>query len=980
MSDASENPTGIDVGRVGSGTAFAAGILTGGGLAVAASKVRLAVSTPPAVTPDPPPIPPSNPQPPSLTNRIYTVVEKDTPWKIAGRFGAKHYGYFAELVAANPQKALKKSGKGWKSLIAGEQIIIPWPDTNVPQITVAPTPAAQITPTPIAPENIGPNTPYPLGVTDGVGTAPDIRHDAAHPNGYDCANPTYADGVRYPIPGVAALAPPEELRPGGLCTKGVGMAISVQKAAESGTLLVKSIRREPWLIAIGAVRDFAGSHFVGVVVSGITDDVRRMIPATVDGVPIRVKEVGLNVGLTPMQQLYNDLFGSDFTDDPEIHPIQWGPYGPHDTSNDLLPYPSLGSDAPAPQQGLGPAPVNVTPEPDGPLPTSGADDLNWGEGPAQIHSSDALTIPDFDDAPSDVADPNAPTLPGDSAPGPGSPWPTQLAPEPGVIMGIHDALKAAGIDEAPEPARHWAYQRIGENPFDPVTNNLGGLRPAGFGEVGAVGRGATMSRTTSSRGGRRGGRGHGHRGGYGPGDGGALNEAESESANESDAADEGGENDAPENAPEASDSWIVAYTYRKGSDTEHGKVTVSAKDEHEARDKAREERGHLRDFKIDRVEHRGVSGIGGPPMPQSAVTPAMTTWASQLLASPDTFPIGSSETQDFDGVQVTAVAEIHRWVGATGEQRPDGLRGISLYYADPPSASSPDTSDDAPDSAPPGTSGVRPLARFANIGEAAEALVDVACRVAATPQYPAPDIERVGDLDEFGKWHAYWRFGPYEDHRGHVREGWHRHPKGTPEVGGLIVRSSETPDPPLDVGWFPGLGPSSQASTVYQQMRADWASFTPTINGNQKLFFLKPDIDAWTQFAEWWENSDADPTKVSEVTDLGARLNAEVERDNRVRSYIVQAETGKFTYPGNLPPDQLRKGVDVADELPGGRAAQVIDQNAPHASDFVPDPSKFTPKINIDVPWGWIAGAGAAIVAAIVAGAAIVKRSVRRGQ
>ena len=32
-------------------------------------------------------------------------------------------------------------------------------------------------------------------------------------------------------------------------------------------------------------------------------------------------------------------------------------------------------------------------------------------------------------------------------------------------------------------------------------------------------------------------------------------------------------------------------------------------------------------------------------------------------------------------MSVTARAEVHRWIGRTGEQRPEGLRGISLYYA-----------------------------------------------------------------------------------------------------------------------------------------------------------------------------------------------------------------------------------------------------------------------------------------------------------
>jgi lysophospholipase L1-like esterase len=72
-----------------------------------------------------------------------------------------------------------------------------------------------------------------------------------------------------------------------------------------------------------------------------------------------------------------------------------------------------------------------------------------------------------------------------------------------------------------------------------------------------------------------------------------------------------------------------------------------------------------------------------PPIPQREVTPAMSVWAIELLRrGPVVFPIGASETRDFDGVRVVARAERHTLIGQTGEQRPQGLRGISLYYAD----------------------------------------------------------------------------------------------------------------------------------------------------------------------------------------------------------------------------------------------------------------------------------------------------------
>lgn len=73
------------------------------------------------------------------------------------------------------------------------------------------------------------------------------------------------------------------------------------------------------------------------------------------------------------------------------------------------------------------------------------------------------------------------------------------------------------------------------------------------------------------------------------------------------------------------------------------------------------------------------------PVPQAKVTPAMTAWAKELRDRKD-FPIGSSEAKDFGGTEIVGRAERHTWIGATGEQRPDGIRGISLYYGDPDDA------------------------------------------------------------------------------------------------------------------------------------------------------------------------------------------------------------------------------------------------------------------------------------------------------
>jgi lysozyme len=62
-------------------------------------------------------------------------------------------------------------------------------------------------------------------------------------------------------------------------------------------------------------------------------------------------------------------------------------------------------------------------------------------------------------------------------------------------------------------------------------------------------------------------------------------------------------------------------------------------------------------------------------------TPAMVAWSNALEVDPS-FPIGSSQTKDFDGTLVEAKAEVHTWWGAHPERPPAPHKGISLYYAD----------------------------------------------------------------------------------------------------------------------------------------------------------------------------------------------------------------------------------------------------------------------------------------------------------
>jgi LysM domain len=86
------------------------------------------------------------------TARRYTVVQNDTPYKIAQKFGAfsTRSKWWTELKQANPDKPTKEGGANWKSLYAGEEIGLPevWFLGNAPPSPV-PVPPAPVPPSPV---------------------------------------------------------------------------------------------------------------------------------------------------------------------------------------------------------------------------------------------------------------------------------------------------------------------------------------------------------------------------------------------------------------------------------------------------------------------------------------------------------------------------------------------------------------------------------------------------------------------------------------------------------------------------------------------------------------------------------------------------------------------------------------------------------------------------------------------------------------
>lgn len=129
----------LDVGLVWTNKmVFAAGAVVGAAPTLAyvvLSSTSPKHATEPAITPDPAVLPATT-SPLTSLGRGLTIKARagDTPWRIAGFYGAQSRPHWwAELKAANPHKALTKTGKGWKVLLVGDDVVLPaaWFTTRV---------------------------------------------------------------------------------------------------------------------------------------------------------------------------------------------------------------------------------------------------------------------------------------------------------------------------------------------------------------------------------------------------------------------------------------------------------------------------------------------------------------------------------------------------------------------------------------------------------------------------------------------------------------------------------------------------------------------------------------------------------------------------------------------------------------------------------------------------------------------------------
>ena len=105
---------------------------------------------------------------------------------------------------------------------------------------------------------------------------------------------------------------------------------------------------------------------------------------------------------------------------------------------------------------------------------------------------------------------------------------------------------------------------------------------------------------------------------------------------------------------------------------------------------------------------------------------------------------------------------------------------------------------------------------------------------------------------------------------------------------------------PLDLGWWPGFGPSSEAETTFRGLIADWEAFERLGVGRGRFAFLAQDVKEWREFRDAWNNA------ALESADIGGRLTAEVARANRIR---VELKDARVVDPQLR--ETPREGVDV---------------------------------------------------------------------
>ena len=122
--------------------------------------------------------------------------------------------------------------------------------------------------------------------------------------------------------------------------------------------------------------------------------------------------------------------------------------------------------------------------------------------------------------------------------------------------------------------------------------------------------------------------------------------------------------------------------------------------------------------------------------------------------------------------------------------------------------------------------------------------------------------------------------------------------------------------PAIDLGWWPGMGPSSEAEATFRGLTADWEAFDRIGVGSKVLPHLRQDVVDWRKFRDDWKAGDIDSS------DIGGKLNAAVQSANRIRRELQSAKIVDPALTGD------RQGLDVTQATNALKAAVPVDSFA----------------------------------------------------
>lgn len=192
-----------------------------------------------------------------------------------------------------------------------------------------------------------------------------------------------------------------------------------------------------------------------------------------------------------------------------------------------------------------------------------------------------------------------------------------------------------------------------------------------------------------------------------------------------------------------------------------------------------------------------------------------------------------------------------------------------------------------------------------------------------------------------------------------VRSGgaWHV-PESEAERWGAERIEGEWIAPTVDLGWWPGMGPSSEAEATFRGLMSDWEAFDRLGVGQSILPHLRPDVVAWRKFRDEWKAGNIPSA------DIGGQLMAMTIMANRIRRELASAKIVDPALKGD------RQGIAVDEAARLVKAAVPVQQFADSVpglawlTDSSLSPKAVTKRILTTVGVAFAVGVGGALLIA----------------